>query len=139
MPDRIPPNTFTELVTRVMQLTQLVQNELVAGEDLTQYQLVRFVGGVLKVASSDDISRMPVDGMVLASVSSGETVDMLDEGVVENPSWSFTPGNPIYAGPNGTIVQTPPSTPNSVVQKLGVALTATKIYFDPDKTFHIIQ
>ena len=88
----IKQSYFTTVVTKVVELTRLVQSELPVGEDVPALALVRFVGGVLYVADASNPDRMPADGIALRAASTGGTTDMLDEGIIENPA--VRPPNP---------------------------------------------
>lgn len=56
-------------------------------------------------------------------------------GFVTNASWSWTAGGAIYISTvDGTLTQTAPSGEDDVIAVVGWAITATKIYFNPDNT-----
>jgi hypothetical protein len=129
---------WSEIVLKTVQVTQLIIDGIEAGEPINKYQLVTFSNGKFYVASADDINRMPVSGIAIASGNAGDKISVVDEGIIENPAWNFPVNVPIYAGVNGTITTDPPDTPGYVVQRLGKTLSATKIYFDPDKTYWTI-
>lgn len=56
----------------------------------------------------------------------------LTHGVAEDASWSWTAGGKIYLSTTpGAMTQTAPSATGDIVQVLGVALSATHIFFNP--------
>lgn len=63
------------------------------------------------------------------SWSVGDEATVVAYGTVDEPSWAFTPGLPLYLGLNGLLSQIPPIT--GFLLRLGVAVTATRIFFNP--------
>ena len=84
--------------------------------------------GNLQYASNDLAASMnTVFGVTLAAGIAGGTVRVLKAGFVEDPSWSFTLGIPVFLGVNGTLTQTPPS--NTVFSLIvGFPVTTTKLF-----------
>lgn len=62
---------------------------------------------------------------ITSAAASGETVKVVTEGKIEDPSFSFTVG-PIYLGSSGVITQTRPS--SGLLVQLGVAISATQLH-----------
>lgn len=53
-------------------------------------------------------------------------------GEVDEPSWSWTPDTPLYLGTSGVLTATVLTHPTAeFLVELAVAITATRIYFDP--------
>lgn len=72
------------------------------------------------------------DGFVTASVTSGQNATVYFEG--ENGEVSgLTPGLPVYlATTAGAVTQTAPSGSGNVVQRVGIAISATAYNFEPE-------
>lgn len=72
---------------------------------------------------------MSLGTVTIASSSSGT---LLLHGIVRNDSWTWTTGNLIFLSPTtGTLTQVAPSGTNYVIQVMGIALSATKMFFNP--------
>jgi len=97
------------------------------------------VGGLLymksngNLAEADADSATTVPGVFLAVDSgTGSNKRMLVKGIFRLNSWSWTPGQILYASPTaGGITATRPSTTGQQVQVVGIALTSNIIFFDP--------
>jgi hypothetical protein len=64
------------------------------------------------------------------AVLSGAATELLAEGEITEPSWSWTPGARLFLGAAGTLSTTPPVVPARMIQ-VAVAVAGTIIYFDP--------
>ena len=84
-----------------------------------------------KALATNAGATMPVTAMF---VSTGLC---LMKGLACNTGWSLTVGSPIYvdASTAGAITQTAPTGSGKIVQKVGFALTATVVYFNPSGTW----
>ena len=90
--------------------------------------------GKLDETDADAAGTMPAIGVALEANSSGSDaeVKVLLQGIFRDESYSFTPGEDLFIGTNlGEITATAPSGTGDFVQKVGVALTAKTIYFNP--------
>ena len=68
--------------------------------------------------------------MTLGAASDGAAIECLAGGVVDEPSWSWTPG-PLYLGATGHLTQTPPTASGAVfLTQIGYATSATSIVLD---------
>lgn len=84
-------------------------------------------------ADASDANKMPAIGLTLEPMRIGQqgTV-LLSEQMIEDENWNWVPGKIIYVSTvAGGLAQTPPSTPGSLVQVFGVAITNTLIMFKP--------
>ena len=74
--------------------------------------------------------------MCLGTVTTGNPASYLALGIARNDTWAWTVGGFVYlstAGTTGnTLTQTAPSTAGQVVQVLGVATHADRVYFNPE-------
>lgn len=103
----------------------------VAGENLSARDLVYLnVTGEWVRASALEIADMPVVGIVIGAISSGDRGNIFLNGFIGDASWAWTPGSDIFAGSvPGALSQTVPEL--AAGQRMGVAVTSTLIYFDP--------
>lgn len=82
-------------------------------------------------ADADAVATMPVVGLATEPLSIGQKGRVLQQGYANLNTWTWTPGGLLYASTTaGELTQTPPVGPGDVVQEIGVAITATMIYFD---------
>ena len=90
--------------------------------------------GKLDETDADAAGTMPAIGVALEANSSGSDaeVKILLQGIFRDDTYNFTPGADLFIGTNlGEITATAPSGTGDFVQKVGVALTADTIYFNP--------
>jgi len=73
--------------------------------------------------------------VVSDTIAAGSQGMFLLRGLIRNDSWTFSPGKELYAG-NGTLTHEPPTTGTQIIRKVGTALTATIIEFNPSSTLH---
>ena len=88
--------------------------------------------GVLTMANATTSATMPVLGIAVET-GSGST-NVLLNGFISKTGWTWTKGAVYADTTNGVMTQTAPSTSANIVQPIGFAFTATKIYFNPDLT-----
>lgn len=82
-------------------------------------------GAGLAVASASDVTHAGrVVGISLAAASAGASIAYVDDGAIDEPSWSFAPG-PVWLGEQGQITQALPSA--GFAQIVGTAVTPTRI------------
>lgn len=94
------------------------------------------VNGKLDEAHADATADMPAIGIALTANSSGSDaeINILTRGVYrDDGQFNFTPGLAVYvsAGTEGQFTQTAPSADGNFVQRVGIALTADTIWFNP--------
>lgn len=68
-------------------------------------------------------------GISTGAAAAGAQVQVVESGVITEPSWAWTPALPIYVAPSGNLTQTPPS--SGTLQQVAVALSATAILVQP--------
>jgi hypothetical protein len=74
--------------------------------------------------------RWRATGVTLQGVSNaGDLIGIRYSGPVDEPSWTWTPGLPIFLGPNGTLTQTRPTV--GIMLIVGQALSPTRIMVRP--------
>lgn len=87
-------------------------------------------GGVM-YASCDDTQVLPaVLGMTLHAATTGEAIAIRRIGEVDESSWAWTPGPPVYLGLNGVPTQTLP--PGAIFGLIvGIPTTPTTLFMAP--------
>lgn len=101
--------------------------QLTAGAVLSGHRLVtRQADGTAVYADNTTVADISAPlWLTLGSALSGAQVDCQALGVVDEPSWSWTPG-PLYLGANGVLVQSVPAAPAFLCQ-VGYATSPTSI------------
>lgn len=108
--------------------------ECVAGEALSGHRAIAVVSGEAVYADKDTAGhRGLVRGVTTGAVSEGGTARIQVYGPLVEPSWTWTPGGPIYVGTSGALTQTVPT--SGWLQQIAVADTATQIFIDPQPVF----
>jgi hypothetical protein len=109
---------------------------LVASENLASGAIVNIhtVSGAARAqnANATDDTK-PAHGFVAAAVASGGTATVYFSGQINGALTGLTPGAVCYLDTSaGGIAATPPAGAGNMVQRLGVALSATQLLFVPD-------
>lgn len=90
----------------------------------------------LKLADANGTGTYPALYMAIESVSGDNFVKCLCAGQIRNNAWNWSPGDIIYLSETaGGLTATAPTTSGSIVQVLGVAITADIIDFRPQLTW----
>lgn len=108
-------------------VASLVQK--LAGETLSGHRAV-FVDTDNKLYYADpaDESARVICGITTGAASAGATASAQFSGVMNEPSWSWTPALPVFLSTNGALSQTPP--PSGYLVEVGRALTPTSILIE---------
>lgn len=106
---------------------------MVIGENINAYDVCYVASdGKMWKTDADAEATSPAIAIAVESGSAEGTIKFLFHGFISNPSWTLTIGGIVYLSETpGEIVQTAPSGTNDVIQPLGVAVSATQIYFNP--------
>jgi len=103
--------------------------------DITQYKICYVHSNdTVRVANAGAIATMPVKAIAAdAAITAGNSGYMVTKGEVTNGGWAWTAGADLYAAKvDGNITDDISAyVAGNVVQKIGHAITATKIMFDP--------
>ena len=85
-----------------------------------------------KVRKADASNGRAADGFVLAAVTSGQTGEVFFDGTITGLS-GLTPGTKMFLSPTtaGAATATAPTAGGETSQKIGKALSATEISFEP--------
>jgi hypothetical protein len=66
-------------------------------------------------------------GIALQAALAGHPVNIVFEGLLTEPSWSWTAEQPVFVGALGVLTQTPPQPPEKFSICVGVAVTPTDL------------
>jgi hypothetical protein len=132
-------------VSRVVRVTMPLQGPPgpmgLPGSSVHQRVAVRPLGGhrlVIAVgeqgadyADAGDVTHFGrVIGMTTGAVAASDVVSVQASGAIDEPSWSWMPDQDVWLGANGMPTQTPPSNIDAVAQRIGFALTPTRLWVD---------
>jgi hypothetical protein len=105
-------------------------------DTITIGDLLYFTTTGVKRADANGVSTYPVMGLALATASSGSN-NVLLHGVYRDDSrYAFTVGGVVYLSTTaGAETQTQPAAINDVIQVVGIATHADRIYFNPSADY----
>jgi len=104
-------------------LTQRIKRT--AGETLSGHRAVKINGsGEAVYVSHADADADLVTGLTTGAAVGGGQVEIVTDGELIEPSWTWTPG-PVYLSTNGQLTQTPPA--SGALIEMGIALAATRL------------
>jgi len=90
-----------------------------------------------QLGDADTIITSRILAMCTGTVSANNTGTYLMQGFITNNSWSFTQNQPVFLSLTGTsgntLTQTAPTATNDCVVHIGVAVSSTRIYFNPSQ------
>lgn len=106
------------------------------GESISKGNLLYFKSdGKVYLADANGASTYPVMGLALATASSGSN-NVLLHGIYTDTAYSFTVGGVVYLSTTaGAATQSQPAATNDVIQVVGVATHANRIYFNPSADY----
>lgn len=85
-------------------------------------------GGVREYSAVDPSQFGTYVGISLMFADAGQPIAYRQSGPIDDPSWTWTAGLPVYAGVDGILTQDEPSA--GVAQAVGVAASPTRISID---------
>ena len=98
-----------------------------AGASLGGHRAVVIDSGVAQYADSTTTGNATrVVGLTKGAITSGTSGEVQTYGELVEPSFAWTPGEPIYLGTNGQLTQTVPT--SGFILQVAIAITATKIF-----------
>lgn len=110
-------------------------NYLAAGEDIAHLDIVYLkADGLWWKGSATTISVSEMIGIAMETKASGDFINIMLRGYVENSSWAWIIGQPIFLSITGGLTQTRPTDTDEVVAKVAWPVTPTRILFYPDNT-----
>lgn len=102
-----------------------------AKEDISAYQLVTVDGYVAK--SSNELMSDKVLGIAVNSILTGTQGKVLVEGIIDEPTFSFTPGQTLFLGLDGFMKETIEAG-SMFLCKCGNAISSTKVNFKVEES-----
>lgn len=98
-----------------------------AGTTLSGHKAVTVnsAGQAVYVDSDTPADAGKVLGITMNAALIGASVNVQATGEVDEASWNWTPGLPVFVGPAGALTQTPPV--NGFIQAVGMAVSPTKL------------
>lgn len=100
----------------------------VAQNAIGGHRIVRAVVGEVDIATAMDAAHGDdLLGITTHAAVQGAPVQVLTSGAITEPSWSWTPGEPLFLGENGLMTHTPPADPAFEVT-VGFAETPTTVF-----------
>jgi len=133
------PDEFLPVTT--IGATEQVRVTGIAGTALSGQRVVtKLPNASIGYASNDIISHVHAPlWIALGSAVAGDTVEALAYGSLEEPSWNWIPGDPLFLGSGGVLVQVPPIVPGALfLAQVGVATTITTIFINRQPSIILI-
>lgn len=127
------PSVYVVLIPKMVPSSPEIILPIVATTPISGHRIVRISNtGNLAYASSTDISdAVNVIGISQNAAAAGGNVNIQTFGPLDEPSWNWIPGLPVFCGINGTLTQVPPEGPgDSFSIIVGTAMLPTRIYVD---------
>ena len=100
---------------------------LAAGDWVNKYDN----GGTINVRKADNSNGRLADGFVLAAVTAPASATVYGPGELNNQCSGLTVGAETFLGTGGAETATVPTASGALVQRLGTAISATAMRFDP--------
>lgn len=98
-------------------------SSVVAAEPLGGHRAVTMDGFHASPADADKLA-----GISLTSGVLGATVDVVVKGLMEEGSWNWTPGQPVFIGAAGVLTQNPSTT--GLIRRIAWAMTPISLNVD---------
>jgi len=110
----------------------LVAEHIQGGATVAAYSVVYInATGRWVTADADALATMPVVGLATEPLRVGQRGRVLVQGFASSNTWTWTPGALLYASTvAGALTETAPVGVGDVVQEIGIAFSATEIYFN---------
>jgi len=108
-----------------------------AGENLLEYDVV-YISGSRTVSRASALSsgHLPCIGISPQNFTSGQIDNIVIFGQIKNRAWSWTVGGDVFLDVNvGMLTQTAPISPDTYVQRIGVAVSSDILFFNPDRIY----
>jgi hypothetical protein len=96
---------------------------------LSGHKVVYISSAGANYASSRDIAtRGLAVGITVGASALGGNSTIRTNGEIIEPSWAWTPAQPVFLGQDGALSQSGPAPPDLFSQIVGIAISATSIY-----------
>lgn len=86
-------------------------------------------------ADADQATTFPAVGIATGTATANNPVTVLLLGMARNDAWTWTVGGLVYLSTSAGLTQTQPSATDNVIQVIGVAEAATRIYVSPQLVY----
>lgn len=98
---------------------------------LAIHKLVAIVGGSLVLADQTNLAHADaIAGMTLNAAAVGQKPQLARAGLIEDSSWNWIPGQPIFLGTNGNLTQDGSTIVLGFLMPVGWVPEPTKIYLE---------
>lgn len=104
-----------------------------ASEPLGGHRVVTMSG--LYADSSNPSHAYTIAGITLQAVASGAPVEAQYIGELTEPSWAWTPAEPVFLGGNGMLTHTAPDA--GFILQIGIPITSTTLLIDIQQPLYI--
>jgi len=124
-----------------------ITTTLSSSQNMSFGQLVFMTGSVVALSHASGTSGLtsslfsPAIAISVEAVSSNTQRTFLLSGIISSGSWTWSPGQKLYVGKSpGSMTQSISGySSGDTIQVAAIALTATKIYFNPSYDLAIVQ
>lgn len=109
-------------------ISQVITTGTAAGNLSGHRAVTQRVDGTFEPASNTNPAHLSAPVWITTgAASSGAPVTAVAYGLIEEPSWAWTPG-PIFLGVGGALTQTPPTAPAVFLAQIGTATGPTTVF-----------
>lgn len=125
------PSVYVVLTPKTITGSPEIILPVVATSPISGHRVVRIsAAGNLAYASSANVGDAAnVIGISQNAAVAGGNVNIQSFGPLDEPSWSWTPGLPVFCGVDGVLTQVPPEGPGDAFSLIvGTAMLPTRIY-----------
>ena len=111
--------------------TGLVSISFICGQDIAKNRVCVVINDVLYYADKDNVNHIGLTKYFSTSAGlSGSSINVIEEGQIVDVAFTFTANTSYFLLNTGNIGEAS-SISSGFLQKIGVAESSTKIYFDP--------
>jgi hypothetical protein len=117
---------------------QPVGQSVVAGAALSGHRAIALVGGVAVYADCTvaDHAYLTI-GVSKDAALAGSNLLVFNRQSIEEPTWNWVPGQPVFLGQGGLLTQSAPISPALFVLEVGVAISAYRLNVDIQRPIFI--
>jgi hypothetical protein len=109
---------------------------MTAGESVAMGDPVYFKSdGKVWKADADGTSTYPAIGMAITTAAANASVTVLLLGIARHDAWAWTVGGLVYLSTGSALTQTQPSSTDNVIQVIGVATHADRMFVNPQLVY----
>jgi hypothetical protein len=112
-------------------IPQPTPGQYAATTALSIHKMVALIGGSLVLADQTNLAHADaIAGLTLNAAAVGQKPQLARAGLIEDSSWSWTPGQPIFLGTNGNLTQDGSTITSGFLMQVGWVPEPTKIYLE---------